>query len=69
MNSTNQCSDTNRKKMQKMSFIYNALENGWIVKKKNDTYIFYKKHENKREIFDNNYLEHFLETNITLHGI
>ena len=32
----------------KMTFIMNALEKGWSVKKKNDEYIFSKKHENRR---------------------
>jgi hypothetical protein len=54
--------ESNRKKVQKMLFIYNALENGWMVRKKNDAYIFSKKHENKREVFDINYLEQFLDS-------
>ena len=49
-----------RKKFQKMVFITNALENGWTVKKSQDSYIFTKKHENKREIFQENYLENFI---------
>ena len=48
---------------QKMLFITNALEKGWSVKKANDSYIFTKKHENRREIFQENYLEKFLITN------
>ena len=49
-----------RKKFQKMLFITNALEDGWTVKKSQDSYIFTKKHENKREIFQENYLENFI---------
>ena len=37
--------------LAKMSFIYNALENGWTVKKNNDSYVFTKKHEGKKEMF------------------
>lgn len=48
---------------QKMMFIMNALDNGWSVKKSTDSYIFTKKHENRREIFQEDYLEHFLITN------
>lgn len=48
---------------QKMLFIMNALDNGWSVKKSMDSYIFTKKHENRREIFKEDYLEHFLLTN------
>ena len=50
-------------KMQKMVFIYNALEEGWSIRKSKDSYIFTKKHENKREIFQEDYLEKFLLTN------
>ena len=48
---------------QKMVFLTNALDQGWTVKKSNDTYIFTKKHENRQEIFQENYLEKFLITN------
>jgi hypothetical protein len=50
---------------QRMIFITNALEQGWTIKKKEDSYIFTKKHENRREIFQENYLESFVNTNIT----
>ena len=48
---------------QKMIFIMNALEQGWVVKKAQESYIFTKKHENRREIFQENYLEKFVEGN------
>jgi len=54
-----------KSKFQKMVFIMNALEKGWSVKKQNDKYIFTKKHENKREIFEENYLERFVLSNST----
>ena len=47
-----------------MIFIANALEKGWTVKKTDDSYIFTKKHENKREIFQENYLESFVLSNM-----
>lgn len=53
----------NKKTFQKMVFITNALEQGWSVKKSNDSYIFIKKHENRREIFQENYLENFVLSN------
>ena len=31
--------------LQKMTFLYNALENGWDIKKADDKYIFSKNHE------------------------
>ena len=50
---------------QKMMFLTNALEEGWSIRKSNDSYIFTKKHENKREIFQEDYLEKFVLTNST----
>lgn len=40
-----------------------ALDNGWTVKKNSDTYVFSKKHEGKEEVFKNDYLEKFVQTN------
>ena len=50
-----------KKQLYKLIFINNAIEDGWSVKKKETSYIFSKKHENKQEIFDNNYLETFMQ--------
>jgi len=55
-----------KKKMQKMIFLLNALENGWSIKQIKDNYIFKKKHENKTEIFNSDYLDTFIETNMKL---
>jgi hypothetical protein len=54
----------NKAKYQKMLFIMNALEQGWSIKKSEDSYIFTKKHENKREIFMESYLEKFIVSNM-----
>lgn len=51
------------KAIQKLLFISNALDNGWSVKKSKDSYIFTKRHENKREVFQTDYLEKFVLTN------
>ena len=48
-------------KFKKMEFFYNALENGWEIRKKKDTYIFIKKHENKKEILHGAYLSRFMK--------
>jgi hypothetical protein len=53
-------------KFQKMIFIMNALEKGWSIKKNGDSYIFTKKHENRREIFMESYLEKFMISNMNL---
>ena len=55
-----------RKQFQKLLFISNALENGWTVKKQEQQYIFTKKHENKKEVFQENYLEQFILENNNL---
>jgi len=49
---------------QKMIFLYNALDDGWCIKKKEDSYIFSKKHEGKKEILQEDYLLRFMKTNI-----
>lgn len=59
-------SNVSEKFIQKLVFIHNALEDGWSVKKKDSSYIFTKKHENRQEIYDNNYLENFLNKSALL---
>jgi hypothetical protein len=54
----------NKKQYQKYIFINNALEDGWSIKKINEKYIFTKKHENRREIFQEDYLENFIVSNL-----
>jgi hypothetical protein len=53
-----------KKKFQKLVFLTNAIEKGWTVKKKNDTYVFKKKHENKKSVFNDEYLEKFIASNL-----
>jgi hypothetical protein len=62
---TDQNPQLNKSQYKKMIFIQNALEQGWSVKKSQDSYIFTKKHENRREIFQENYLETFLVSNFS----
>ncbi len=50
--------------MQKYIFIMNALDNGWKVKKRKESYIFTKRHENNKKILKDGYLELFLEENM-----
>ena len=54
----------NKKTFKKMLFIMNALEQGWSVKKSNESFIFTKKHESRREIFQEDYLENFVLENL-----
>ena len=53
-------------KNRKLIFLYNALEDGWTVKKKNDSYIFIKNHEGKKEVFLDTYLHDFVVNNMSL---
>jgi hypothetical protein len=54
---------------KKMNLIYNALEEGWSIKKQNSSYIFTKKHENKKEIIEDSYLLKFMKSNLDLNKI
>ena len=56
-------------KLQKMAFIYNALEKGWNVTKKNDLYIFKKNHEGKKEVYLDDYLRRFVTANFDISKI
>jgi hypothetical protein len=58
---------TTERTLQKYSFIMNALENGWKVKKRKGSYIFTKKHEGRKEIFKEGYLESFIAENMNCH--
>lgn len=56
-------------KFKKMVFLYNALDNGWSIKKRKETYIFTKNHEGKKEIFDENYLSIFMKDNSNINNL
>ena len=52
--------------IKKMAFVFNAIEDGWKVKKRGKSYVFSKPHENKKEIFSDTYLREFIETTFLL---
>lgn len=56
-------------KFQKMLLLYNSLEEGWTVKKRKNSYIFTKNHENKKEVLEESYLMKFMKTNLDLSKI
>jgi hypothetical protein len=56
-------------KFQKMLLLYNSIEKGWSVKKRNDSYVFSKNHEGKKEILEDSYLLKFMKTNLDLNKI
>ena len=47
-------------KTKKLEFIFNAIEDGWTVYKKDDKYIFSKSHKNEVEVFKDSYLNEFI---------
>uniref|UniRef100_A0A6C0JHX8 Uncharacterized protein n=1 Tax=viral metagenome TaxID=1070528 RepID=A0A6C0JHX8_9ZZZZ len=57
--------------MYKMTFVYNALLNGWTVKKlKDNKFEFSKnKEEIKKEVYLDNYLNKFVNTNLNVNHI
>ena len=56
-------------KFQKMLILFNSIEQGWSVKKKNESYVFTKHHENKKEILEDSYLTKFMKTNLDLNKV
>ena len=44
--------------------LMNTLENGWSIRKKNDKYVFRKKHDRHTEIYSDEYLVNFLKLNM-----
>jgi hypothetical protein len=54
---------------QKMLLLFNAIEEGWTVKRKNESYVFTKNHENKKEVLQDSYLLKFMKTNLDLNKI
>ena len=55
--------------LHKMAFLYNALENGWSIKKNNNAYIFTKNHEGKKEVYLDNYLKRFMKENFEISSL
>jgi hypothetical protein len=50
----------------KMSFVYNAVNDGWTVRKRKDKYVFVRPHDNRKEVFESAYLEVFIKTNMPI---
>lgn len=47
-------------------FLLNTLNDGWLIKKQKDNFIFKKKYQDKIEVLDSNFLLSFLEENLTI---
>ena len=54
-------------KIKKMAFFYNALNDGWTIKKiHGEKYLFTKSHEGKKQVFMDSYLTNFLKSNMDI---
>jgi len=53
-------------KFQKMVLLFNALNEGWTIKKREDSYIFTKHHEGKKEVLLDSYLTKFMKNNLDI---
>ena len=53
-------------KYKKMLLLFNSIEQGWSVKKRNDSYVFTKNHEGKKEVFEDSYLINFMKSNLDM---
>lgn len=53
-----------KNKIYVMNFVMNTLENGWTIRKKNDNFVFRKKHKNRDEVYSDDYLINFLKINV-----
>lgn len=55
----------------KMTFVYNAVINGWTVKKLKDTKFEFSKNkeEIKKEFYLDNFLEKFVDSNLNINNI
>ena len=62
------CSDISPRELQKMSFLFNALQDGWEIKMTDNKYHFKKKHESNREIYLDSYLSEFVKKNMAAKG-
>ena len=69
MSENSTINEINHIKLQKMAFIYNALEDGWAINKKNNCYIFKKNHEGKKEVYLDDYLRRFMKDNFKLENL
>jgi hypothetical protein len=50
----------NNKEMSKMMFIFNAIEDGWNVKKNKHNYIFSKHKRKDKQILSEDFLNKFI---------
>lgn len=60
LNISNKFENIDNNTQKKMIFIFNALNDGWTIKKCDNSYIFTQKHLGKKEVFQDDYLNKFI---------
>ena len=55
-----------KKTYTNMHFIYNAVNDGWTITKKKNSYVFTKRHDGKKEVFTEKFLDTFVQTNLNM---
>jgi hypothetical protein len=56
-------------KFQKMILLFNSIEQGWTVKKRTNSYVFTKNHENKKEVLEESYIMKFMKSNLDFNNV
>ena len=56
-------------KFQKMVLLFNAINDGWSIKKQQDSYIFKKNHEGKKEVLHDSYLLTFMKSGFDINKV
>jgi len=56
-------------KFQKMVLLFNAIHDGWCIKKKEGSYYFTKNHEGKKEIISDAYLLTFMKEHFNINKL
>jgi hypothetical protein len=59
----------NKLLLYKMAFIYNSLNNGWTIHKKDNQYIFTKKHGGNDDILSDAFLQTFMKANFNIDNL
>ena len=61
--------EINLVKLHRLAMIQNALDHGWKIEKRQTSYIFTKPHDDKKEVFEEKYLNEFLLNTLNLSGL
>lgn len=67
MKNTINTPDLSNKELNKIIFIFNAIEDGWKVKKCNNSYIFSKHKCKEKQVFTENFLNVFISKYFNIH--